>query len=338
MTKLFRNSFFVLLQSVTILPSNQHENPGLWTNTNKLGPFDINDKGVLSIVPVEYEYNYGIGKTVYESVTITSMDNRSLYYKRLQSHYIYETESPIKRTFELPIYDYLDPTGRKLIFSIRNPETHALLYDQVVLNIFPINCVTFNPFETNNKIYESKPIVSLLKYGVPTHYHARYDFSGLADTFDGDDNRHLHYPICSFKYHYEKEQFSYKEAYIKFFDQKNLFPYYTTSADGYKHIPVRLVYDDYSGSIEVRIKHEFYLKVDTMQISDIYRKGFEMTGFFTFPYNFDYYANQYNFEMVMVDLGVDKLDVVYPISLGNSKGYFGLCKNSEYCVTGGVVE
>ena len=90
--------------------------------------------------------------------------------------------------------------------------------------------------------------------------------------------------------------------------------------------------------MEVSIHHTFWINNSTMQISNKYRENFTMTGLFTFPRNFEYYADQYNFEIEMIDLGDDMLDVKYPISLKNDKNFFGLCKDSENCVVGGVVE
>ncbi len=334
----FKNTFFVLLHTIILVPPTSGEDPYEWRKESlHYGPFDIEDKGKETMVPIWYHYHYEVEKTVYETLTITTMDNRTLFYRGTKMHNIHERDFGFSVDFEVPLYKYLDSSGYKIVFSVIDANTNKLFHDPASLDIFPINTETFNPFATNDKTYQSKPVVSYFLW-YPTYYVSTYDFSGLVDEFDGKDSRYLHYPICSFKYEYEKEPFTYKEAYIKFFDKKNLFPYYTKSSDGYKHIPVSLVYNEQSKSIEVRIKQEFYVKKDTMQVSDIYRKGFEMTEFFALPHNFEYYINEYNFEMVMMDLGADKLDVIYPISFGHSRGFFGLCKDSEYCVTGGVVE
>lgn len=334
----FKNTFFVLLHTIILVPPTSGEDPYEWSKGSiPFGPFEIEDKGKTTMVPIWFCYNYEVEKILFESLEITTMDNQTLFQKFTKMHYNAERNTGTMVDFEAPLYKYLNPSGYKIVFSIYDAQTKKLFHDQAILEIFPINTETFNPFATNDKTYQSKPIVSKFLW-YPTYYVATYDFSGLVNEFDGKDSRYLHYPICNFKYEYEDKPFTYKEAYIKFFDKKNLFPYYTTSSDGYKHIPVTLFYNASSKSIEVRTKEEFYVNKDTMQVSDISRKGFEMVDYFALPHNFEYYINEYNFQMVMVDLGADKLDVIYPISFGHSRGFFGLCKDSEYCVTGGVVE
>ena len=338
MRPLYKNSFFVLLETITMihggpLPPEKY----LWyAIVPKFGPYDIKE-GYEGNVFIEYRFHYDLTGLIQAICKIENTKGRTL---EIFEGSIVENSNGEEwyTAWNIPLYKYLTKNGLIIHFDAKPLDTTRKVEDSNCdLMIYPRNIDTFNPFAGKNKIYRSKPIACEYQVRDPITYICEYDFSGLVDACDGEDNRYLHYPICSFTYR-SFNPFTYKEAYIRFFDKKNLFPYYDTSEDGYKHIPLRLIYDEETDTVEVRIQHTFWINTSTMQISNKYRKDFEMTGFFTFPRNFEYYADQYNFEIEMIDLGDDMLDVKYPISLKNDKNFFGLCKDSENCVVGGVVE
>ena len=338
MTLLSKSSFFVLLESVLMiqggpLPPQQY----LWyAIVDRFGPYDIRE-GYEGDVFLQYRFHYKRTGTIQAILRIENTKGRTLeiFYGPIVSN---SEGQEWYAPWNIPLYKYLTKDGLILHFDakpIYEPDKYA--DSNIDLMIYPRNIATFNPFAGKSRIYKSKPIAAEYQVRDPFTYICEYDFSGLVDACDGDDNRYLHYPICSFTYR-SFNPFTYKEAYIRFFDKKNLFPYYETSEDGYKHIPLKLTYNKETDEVEVSIHHTFWINNSTMQISNKYRENFTMTGLFTFPRNFEYYADQYNFEIEMIDLGDDMLDVKYPISLKNDKNFFGLCKDSENCVVGGVVE
>ena len=238
--------------------------------------------------------------------------------------------------WQLPIHKHLDERGLTINLDVKRNSNNSVILGKE-FTIYPINTKVINPFLNNERAYSCKPYAFERTLDEDIYYSAMYDFSNLLDYTEGRLTRYLEYPSCSFGYE-SLDPFTYEDAYIKFYDKHHLFNKYRTSSDGYKHIPLILEFMKDERKVNISTKHGYYFNETTMEISDIYRSGFKYTEKFVLPYNFSTFEEDYEFSIEMIDIGGDKLDVIFPIGFGSNRNYFGLCSNSENCVIGGIVE
>ena len=337
MTPLFKNSFFVMLSSLVVTSFRSDLVQHCFSQISLVGPFELDPNNTVRS-KIEYSYYgreliYYKNREVFETATLYRTNDCQLASYARMVHTYEEPGQTI--LWQLPIYEFLTTDGLRIKLELRI--TDGRLYQEDTFDLYPINTETFNPFLTNNRTYESKVYAFEKPYNLyPINHTAKYDFSLLEESTT-DNNVYFEYPNCSFQYE-AYEDFSYGEAYIKFYDTDHLFNFYRTSSDGYKHIPLILEYDNSLKRVNVSMKQSYYVNRETMKISDIYRNNFELTDKFYLPYNFKNYSENYEFSVHLIDIGADKLDVIFPLSLAFQRSKFGLCNNSDYCVIGGIVE
>ena len=325
--KLFNNSCFILLSSVlSMITTNGKLKVYEYIDTN-IGPFEVRKNKTSNLA---FEYKMDVNARVYEYIDVF-VPNKGWVESKTTNTFDYHGQ--IRNvSFDMPVSKYMTLNGLRILFEVRNSKTDEPYVD-IDCFLYPIDTKTLNPFINNDYIYESLPYAYDTIIGGDCYARSKYDFHNLINYTVDTDNRYFDFPNCSFDY-IGRDSFTYKEAYISFYDSHNLFPKYRTSSDGFKHIPLYIVPD--KEVIKIGMKRDYYLNAETMEISDIYRSGYERVDNFYLPKNFKHFKDDYMFEVNLIDIGEDRLDVIYPIELGSYKNFLGLCNNSEFCITGQI--
>lgn len=296
----------------------------------RLGPFDLFDmEDVIEVKMTFYTYTR---EHVYARVTMQNENGTSYYASYSDEYDSYKTI--VDANVLLSLKPFMFTTGTLMSFDVV-PINNL---DRTVLTsktrLFPIGFNDINPYELYDMKYDSGTIMFEVKNMTDWEYNVTYDFKGLIDYFDETDFTTLKLNTGRF-YYQGFNTFHYKDAYIRFFDSHKMFNSMKTHSDDCKHIPINLFVDD-DGRVDVEMETVFYLNKITMEISEIWRNGYDLVREFYLPRNFKEVYEDYEFEVVFEDIGDDKLDVHYPLAYSDIDNFFGLCGTSKNCLTGGV--
>ena len=334
MTMLSKYSFVALIGTVLGAYPKGELVDHSYCYIDKIGPFSLEKNQILNL---NVKYHLNAGRPVKPYFCIFNGDSRTLF--REEGEYITTIRHmPYYWSTSIDLKDYVAPNGLQFMFGMIDERYYEYQILHTEFSVFPIGLTTINPFTLPGGVYESKPYAYHSDENDEYSHIAKYDFNGLIEYTNDTDFSYLEYSTCSFTYDSVDEDFTYEDAYIKFYDTKHLFNKWRTSSDGCKHIKLRLMYTKSLKLVDIITYQNYYLNRDTMEISDIYRDGFTSVGRFYLPYNFMAYAKDYTFSVELVGVGADKLNVSYPLVLGNNKNHFGLCNSSDYCVIGGIAK
>lgn len=321
---LIKDSMFMFLTSAMTILSSSNAIKSYDYYFYGIGPIEY---GVDTAISVSLRYFLNTNIRTRETYALARHGEIFAYSKSLPFSYINEKPSPLVTTLDIKDFNSTKGLDLKLIISSESSQLF-----NIVLNIYPTNIATINPFELDNMVYSSGNLSCVVDY-YDKYTSCEYDFNGLKPTANGNSGVYLEYSDSYFLYNSDYA-FGYKSAYIKFNDVFNMFPYLNKVNDNEVHIPLSLTYE--GGKIYITDANSYFYNENSMQISSLYHAGFKRTEKFYFPKSFTNYIDNYNFEVVMEDVGFDKVDIIYPIEIINDHRLFGLCTDSEMCVVGGI--
>lgn len=301
-----------------------------YLDVERVGPFDLNTMDDSTDIGLGF-YVYYNGK-VKVRVSVGSNKYRPIYSVVSKAYEAYE--NVVTLTLQAEIKRFFSASGLNFYFELMPYENDVGSIFSSETKLFPINTETINPFTLPSKTYISEVYAFESSYNHVSEFYSTYDFSHLLDYFEETNFTKLKYEDSYFIYKGMSE-FNFYDAYIEFFDSHGLFNSMTTYKNGYKRIPLYL-YKGEDGKVTVRMKDIWYLNKISLEISEDWKYGYDLVDEFYLPRNFRDCYEDYDFNVVFKDIGDDKLDVIYPLSYAATNNFFGLCSNSENCLTGGV--
>lgn len=298
--------------------------------TNIIGPFTARQEDSEQTFSYTLEQNEG---KISERIDI-GIHGKEWGYSEQKANHAVRANTRYDVPFILRTSDYLGPAGMDVKLSVNNYTTYALLFSNQ-FTIYPAGQNTINPFELPTFEYESNPIAIKIMSGNLTSYTCKYNFEKMETTFNTKYPEYLNLSNLTFSYN-SGLPFENGNGYLKFLDYKNLFPYLSNDEEGYKHINIKTHFINGIGTF--RYDCSFYYEPNSLQISDIWRSGFQETDKLYIPKNSYEELEKYKFELHVYGIGADKLNLLIPLIYQCSSNIFGTCNNSRYCVTGGIEE
>lgn len=158
-----------------------------------------------------------------------------------------------------------------------------------------------------------------------------FNFSNYSEIVEIEYYHYLDLSSLSFIYTGYKA-FSYKEAYITFKDEYDLFPY-INEEDGYKKVILKA--NDQNGIITFNF-FDLYVNPNSLSMSSSPKDNYLKTNNFYLPKNKLNKLQGLSLNINIVEMGVYSVSVNYIILVHFNSLLLGPCSISEYCIVGGV--
>lgn len=128
---------------------------------------------------------------------------------------------------------------------------------------------------------------------------------------------------------------TYSSAYLKIYDTENIYPNLTKgTGSNIVKVPLSLSQNDKVVTFTPNAK--LYVKPDTLQMYKSHYRGTNPTKNIYVPIGKEKKMENNEMEIVIEDYGADKSIITIPLIFYDYRSMFGLCHDSDYCITGGV--
>lgn len=328
MFKKISNVFYVILFAIPIMAAITFKTIGF--SSDVIGPF----KEFNEDVDINLYYTSGSNYSeVMEFMNLYLPNGEIVYSYKTAAHSI---RAGIKNSFSptLPLSSFFSNKG--LIFEFK-----AIIYPSLeeitssTATIYPCGLDNIDPFKLIDRKFISKPVAFSFAAGRSTEHTCKFDFTEFETSFRSKSYSYINVNDMGFSY-VSSLPFQSGTCQLKFKDDKHLFPLMSSKTDGYIHLPIQL--NENGTNITYSFKRKFYYDKNTMQISDIWRNGFENTDYFYLPLNHKEDLETYEFIFEFYDIGGSKAHIEYSLRYSTRTYLFGSCNNSDYCIVGGVVQ
>ena len=298
-------------------------------NTTDFGPI------TGEVDEVEITYTYSVNTTYQRLIS-------SFAYGRSSSEIFSASSKPshsavpnqtYTATFTYNARDYFD--GKPMYFRVRLVERGTLTSTTVIersCTIYPPGNDNVNVNQYIKKYWNSKPLGFRIQNNELIELADVYVFFNTLDYLNLDYYYRL--DLSSFNFINGNDNFSYASAELIFFDDDNLFRFYSKRDDGYIHIPLRIIQNE--GNISVRYARSFYVHPKTLDMSDVRISGYVGTAYFYFPVNGLEKMINYQFVLKINEFSMNKTNLQITLDYDTTQRLIGPCSISDYCIVGGL--
>lgn len=234
-------------------------------------------------------------------------------------------------SFVIPLYDYWTSEGLTLKFEILNSGTRQII-KQYSVSFYPPSNRYIKASDLKNETYVSK---SLGFYANGTDFvelKETYDFTNIGDYLNVDYYYQLDIRKNKFRY---SSLFSLSDysMELRFEDCDNQFPYFNHDSNDFICMPLTLSIEN--EEVTIKYAKSLYINKKTLEMSETYRSGYELTDRFYLPINGKKIFNGKPLYLEIYHLGKDNISTYFIIRYDVDRSYIGLCGDGDYCVIGG---
>ena len=227
----------------------------------------------------------------------------------------------------LTINPYIDIT-----FSIIDDVTHTYLYDKA-FTVYKKTPSTINTSSLEEKIVKTKESVFSLSAGKA--YGETFDFVNTDDVFGNDE--YYRFDISNLSIDYSSiKPFTYTEAYLFYYDFKDLFPYLQTFLTG-KVVTINLNITEENGRLYFSFKNSYYVNPKTLEVSLTKYQGWILSKYCYLPLKRRNDMEGESFTLRIEGAGFNESTIRHELTYYSSINLFGNCSDSEYCIKGGNI-
>ncbi len=295
----------------------------LTISTDKFGPFAVYQPDTQLTLNL---YSSERRTMIVKFVCGPSKDDlRSLYTsKTLTFRGSYQT------SIRIPTYFYMGYKG--LYCRIDLNKTSGESFMSMDFHIYPL---TAGANIDVSKYYETGFSVNNVAYQITNNvfynFAETFSFTDYQDYFSIDTYHRISLSDVSFSSNL-RDNLTYSSAEMTFYDVNNIFPYLDHDENKYIHIPLTI-----TGRSKSYFAFKNYMYVDpkTLQMSTTYREGFTQTRYFYLPVNHKQDLLEEYFYIQVLDAGVGKTNITFPVQYLGTTNIIGPCSNSDYCIVGG---
>lgn len=308
--------------SVPILNASRHGG----ISADLIGPFEIEKDNQ------EVHFSYVYDKNITACVHYAYGTHGIGYgFSKTSAPINVKANTPRSYGFYLDTRNYLTSDGIDILLSLIDYTTNNTLY-KCEITLLPAGTESLNLNGTSSLDFVSKEIACTITNSNIYYYRCIYDFHNISSSFK-ENSLKLDFSNIDFEYDW-LDRFIYEKAILNFDDINNVFPYIKTNKNNKKEIELSLIQEEQT--ISISLAKTMYFEKNTMQISDIWRNGFETTYDLLIPKNANTLLEEYVFDFTFFGIGANKMDVFFSINYEHVKNVLGSCSNSDFCIVGGI--
>ena len=219
-----------------------------------------------------------------------------------------------------------------MFFAVISDKTASYLYS----NSFILNKktpMTIKPYIDDEVIYTSKKTIFSL---TDSDQHSEtFDFGFTADVFPNKNYYSL--DISNFRIAYSSlTRFSYKTAYLIYYDTKNIFPRLAKGAQGAVSFPLKII-EGKTHELLFSFNNSYYVNPHTLEISKLKKKGDVSADRIYLPIGRKDDIEGDRFYIKIEGAGANDSLIECELTYYSSNNLFGYCDDSDYCIKGGNI-
>lgn len=309
-------------------PSSFHDTTKDYIYAGYYGPFEIGADDFEATF--KYELNTIQSQTILERIRLFNASNSVVASStKTKVDYVRGREKEV--TFLVPIHDYLTNNGLTLNFEILNYESREILKTYSV-KFYPPSERTVSGQYLKQNIYTSRCLGFYADGDAIRELTESFDFRAIGNYWNVDYYYRFIINQNPFLY-YSPLDIDSGSYSLSFNDSDYLFPYLAHDDHDNINLPLSITRND--KSVAFSFKNYFFVNKRTLDISDTYRAGFTLTRDFYLPINGRSKLYDKQFNILINQIGLDKLTTSLPLKYDASTSLVGLCTDGEYCVSGG---
>lgn len=293
------------------------------------GPF-TRDSGNVSFTA---KYNTS-EDTTFESIKIREKNSQYFFFSKNASSHTYDpSTNTVTFTVIIPMDEVLTDKGIYIYVYIKDKSTKDIL-SQFNFPLSQTYSRNINTSVTNFiTIYDSL-------FSIPTRtswVEESFYFFNTLPSFLNEDYYKLPLDGIYFLYYHNGHPFTYSEVYLTYDDPYNLF--LNCKKDNEVHIPLD-IYRKGNNNEFCYFKYKNTMFVDknslSMSLTSLY--NYIETKDFYMPRGQGTKLDESSWRIVAKEVGVNKTNITIPLTFYSARNHFGNCDDSDYCVTGEIVE
>ena len=323
---LIKSSSFNSSSSSTAVPGYDPQT-GDYFYSEKYGPFKVGDSKDTEVT-FTYELNSINSQRIIERLRL--LRKGSVVCASSHAAFSYTKGERKNTTFTFYNRNYLTGEGLELRFEI-------LTFNYEILKSY---CVTVFPPSRNSvlattlkrNVYTSKTL-GFYGDGKMCEIKDVFDFTKIGDYVDNDYYYRLDIGRNAF-YYSNEYKITIESAFLRFYDDDNLFPNFTHESNGEIVLPLKI--HQRNERLSFLFVNKFYVDKKTLDISDTYQPDYIITSSFYLPING---LRKFNGKTLYIDingLGLDGISTTIPLKYELNRIIVSSCENGEYCVHGGT--
>ena len=293
------------------------------------GPFPLGSADFSSIF--YYRIYSAPSQRIIERIRVFNATNNSVLSASSKASKNYSQGTLTSVSFSIPLYDYWTNDGLTLFFEIINSETRQII-KQYSVSFYPPSNRYIKQSDLKNEIYVSKSLGFYANGKTFMEIKETYDFTSIGDYLNID-----YYYLLDIR----KNKFKYSSLFtlsdysmeLRFEDYDNQFPYFNHDSNDFIRMPLTLSIEN--EEVTIRYAKTLYINKKTLEMSETYRSGYELTDQFYLPINGKRLFNGKPLYLEIYHLGKDNISTYFILRYDVDRSYIGLCGDGDYCVIGG---
>lgn len=228
----------------------------------------------------------------------------------------------------------MSPFGMEISLIVQNADLGTNL-KKIEFHLDPKSTLTLRAMDYINKKLVSDNVAfsfgGLVGSGVIL-YSETYQFVNFQDYFPVDNYYRIDLDSFYFTYSFTRK-FVFNDGFMEIDDPYDLFPLVPRNTRGYRHFPYTVIEKD--GKFHLKFT-SLFVNPNNYNVTTSPMEGYVETSYLYLPPNQQEKIANCQFAFWLVDPGYNLYDFYWTVSYILPNNLIGDCRNSEYCVIGGV--
>lgn len=295
-------------------------------STEMIGPFKEFDEDTT--IKFTYQLSSSLS-SVHEELTYSNAKTGKAYgHSTLTTHYGSTGVTTVQ--FPVSLSKFFSTEGLKFKFTIFS---NSSVISNSEVSIYPMEQKTINATGDRIKSLVSKDVAFRIENNKVITFHDDFNFVGFKDYIDADNYYSLDLRGNTFLYN--NKELNYSSASLEFNDPKKIFKYLSHDSKGRVKINLSLTNDNEKKGL--KLKDTYYVNPVTLEVSRYKIFDSIKCNMFYFPINHKREFLGASFNITIADCGLNKYNLIFPITYDIYRNLIGNCYDSDYCVKGTIV-